>query len=199
MARIWLVGVGFLAVTAASQRVAVAAPDAGPEATQDWRARQAQAMGARRPPQREHATVEASLGIGGAAIDVAPQAGLAAAVGVGVFVGPRAAVGLRLAGTLVTWRDDAAVPPRGRVYQFAGWLGPSLQFFVVPTTFVGGGIGATVSTNRGTTDRTEFALGADLRAGVVLYESADSAVTLAIEVTGVLPATGAVLLGYQHL
>jgi hypothetical protein len=136
------------------------------------------------PPDRSGGTFELSLGAGitHVALDGGPSksfGGLSGLnVGLGGWVSPRTALTLRVTGT------SFVEPIQGVDVRFiAGLVGLSLQYMATNEVWVGAGIGIGVLTTDQDDIEPETGLGLDLRVGINLYQSAQSAVHLAVEIT----------------
>lgn len=156
-------------------------------------------------PNRRGATFEMSLGLGftHVALDGGPSetfGGLSGLnLGLGGWISPRSALTLRIAGT--SFFEDI----QGTEVQFiAGLIGLSLQHMVSNQAWIGVGLGIGVLTTDQDNIEPETGLGLDLRAGINLYQSAENAIHLAVEVTpgffdGVDVTGIGIQLGWQSL
>jgi hypothetical protein len=153
------------------------------------------------PPVRDGLTFEANLGFGIFRVsndsgDSDSENGLGGLnLGIGTFVNPNMAISLRAAG--VTYSDDG-----GSITQ--AFFGPSVQYFVSPNAFVGGGVGLGVARieidGLGSDSETGFAV--DLRAGYSFNPGAKHSFNASVEITPAfiedVTFTGiAFLAGYQ--
>lgn len=153
------------------------------------------------PPVRAGLTFEANLGFGIFRVsndngDSDSENGLGGLnLGIGTFVNPNMAISLRAAG--VTYSDDG-----GSITQ--AFFGPSVQYFVSPNAFVGGGLGLGIARLEidGVGSDTETGFAVDLRAGYSFNPGAKHSFNASVEITPAfiedLTFTGiAFLAGYQ--
>lgn len=151
------------------------------------------------PTVRRGVTFEANIGLGILRVsrdgDSDSENGLGGLnLGIGVFVNPRMAISLRVAG-VTYFENDVSLTQ--------AFIGPSLQYFVNDNLFVGGGLGiGTVRIANDNDSASENDLGLDLRIGYSFNPGARHSFNASLEVTPTdidgFTWTGiGILLGYQ--
>ncbi len=164
------------------------------------------------PPNRKNGmTFEASIGLGILRVSNEfadnSEVGLAGInLGIGGWLGPNIALSLRAVAVSYRTDDEFAIGNYyGSARHTAGFLGPSLQYWVNDNAWVGGGIGLGIATSSYAGDsESETGLGADLRAGYTFSTTSENTFNVSFEVTPAsindVTVTGiSFLFGYQHL
>jgi hypothetical protein len=99
-------------------------------------------------------------------------------LGIGGWINPNTAITLRIAGVTIF--------PEEGITATSFFVGPSVQMFVAPKIWIGGGAGiaaARVADNSGNSEILEKALGLDLRAGFLVMESGVHSLSVSAEIT----------------